>query len=868
MEIVLLLLTLLCFTLVLRAPHRRLAPSPLPAATLEDDDGLIALPSPDRPVGYTEKASQAEMLFAGHYLNLAGLALLSVGLLSYLKVSGLTARATSGGALQCVLGLAVGLFLSWAGDRLYGQGQRAYALPLLTCGIGILGITTATAHFIFHLLPMWALVLVSFAIVSWSGLAAIRYDSPMIGGCMLASEFLGPWLMSFPLQRPAVALAYLLAINLATTAIAYRKKWSGFLIASLGGSYLLYFSKLGLAQPAQTMTFLATTYALFLVSDNIFHFVRRTGSDFNLTLSMINPLLFACVSYTVLWQLNNGLALLIYSAIAAIHGALAYKAAGMRGQGEAYVPIARSNLALSILFSTAAISFLTYCSDETGYFALVTALLLGQGFVLLQLSRRLSPHYASLARRGSYGTMALASAQLAYVVPTMEQPLALQLLSAAALVGYFLLHEKMQSSLEARLVSNLVLVSALTTVGQALPFALVSLPGLLLTALMVPLSVIASYRFPETLAFWRALAPLFGTLIATSALLFPWPLHPVSLALIPLAGLLGSLSVLCREQGPVGALLATVLLLRGCALLLFWGPSAVLAAMALVLLALYQLARHHLPALEQMVMVLGALLGTAALFSPSEAMLGGLMVLCAGAVISLQSYGDGKLSLCAGAAGVAGLQAMRIVLLLQSGPGSTLLWCLLAILILARYPSLERVCLGVMFVAFLKSILFDANFTMGKRGLELAVSSDPRRLVLVAAVIACYAVAARLTRENPETRNYYSLFGLLVFAFQTTFVLFGWFAVLDTFQVLLSGFWAGASLLFIAFGIHAENKLFRLFGLAVLVSCVLKIMTVDIWVLDAYSKTTTTAILGSLLMAVSFLYQSNRGRLEATPCPA
>lgn len=869
MEIILLLLTSLCFAIVLRAPHRRQpALSTSLAVPPEDEDGLVSLPSPDFSPGYTEKASATEMLFAGHYLNLAGLGLLSVGLLSYLRVSGLTARATSSGILPCLVGLAVGLLLSWAGDRLFRQGQRTYALPLLTCGIAILGLTAATASLVFHLLPMPALAIASFAIVSWSGLAAIRYDSPAMGACMLASVFLGPLLLRLPLYSPAVGLAYLLAINLAITVVAYRKKWNSFLIAALGGSYLLYFSEFGLAQPAWTMAFLGMTYALFLVSDNVFHFVRRTGSDFHLTLSMVNPLVFACVSYTVLWQLNNTLALLIYSTIAAIHGALAVKAARMQGQGEAYVPMARSNLALSILFSTAAISFLTYCSDATGYFALVAALLLVQGFLLLYLSRRFSPHYACLARRGSYGAIVLASAHLTYVVPTMERPLPIQLATILILLGYFVLHEATAQTLEEHLFSNLVLISVLTVCSQIFPFPLPSIAGLMAASLALSLVVLASYRYPKTLKVWVAVSPLAASLIALLAVVHPWRLDPASLALPVLAGLLGSLTALCRERSPVGAILATVLLLRGCWLMAPWGPSAVVTAMALVLLVGYQLARRHLPALEPAIAMLGLFLGVATLLSPVNLVVGTWAVLACCAVASLQACRDGNTSLCAGAAVLAGLQAMRACLLLQSGPGSTLLWCLLAILLLSRAPRLERVSLALMFAGFLKSIVFDANFTLGKRGLELAFSSDPRRLVLVSAVIACYAVASRLTREQPETRNYYSLFGLLIFAFQTTFLLFHSFAILDTFQVLLSGFWTVASLLFIAFGIHAENKLFRLFGLVVLMSCVLKIMTVDIWVLDAYSKTTTTAILGSLLMAVSFLYQSNRGKLEANPCLA
>ena len=43
---------------------------------------------------------------------------------------------------------------------------------------------------------------------------------------------------------------------------------------------------------------------------------------------------------------------------------------------------------------------------------------------------------------------------------------------------------------------------------------------------------------------------------------------------------------------------------------------------------------------------------------------------------------------------------------------------------------------------------------------------------------------------------------------------------------------------------------------------VAKMYAVDIWILDAYDKSTTTLVMGALLMLVSFVYQRNRAGLE------
>lgn len=839
------------------------------------DDGLVDLPSLDAKPAYTEKASHAEMTFAGHYLNLAGLVLLTMGMLSYLRVSGITEAATSGGLLQSCLGAGLGLFLSWSGDRLHRQGQRSYALPLLATGIAILTVTISASHFYFHLLPISGLAVAQFAIVSWAGLAAIRYDSPLIGGCMLAAEFVGPLIMGFPLDGVGVALAYLLAINLATTLVASRKKWDGFLIASLAGSYGLYFHQFGLSAPWSALGFLAMTYGLFLVSGNLFHFLRRSASDFNQGLSLVNPLLFACVSYLVLLQLPNAAALAVYTTVALVHAGLALTAANLRGQGLAYVQMAQANLVLAILFSTAAVSFLTYCSVDTSYFALVTFLWLAQGFAFLIVSRRLKPHFSLLVLRGSYGALALASMQLAFVVPTMQQPHGIEFAGMLALLAYFVLHEAQATTLEQRLFSNLVLLSAVVAGYHSFPFSLFSMPGLLAGAALAPLALLASMRYPVTLIAYRYLSPMLAWTVTGLVLCHPWPRHSESFVLVLLAALLASLTPLCLRRPEldghktVGAVLATIILVRACWAVAGLGPIHAQALAVLTLFALYLIMRT-MDELETGVKVLGLLLGVPALLLPASlpselASLASIVALYG--LAGAQALSERRWALGGGAAVVAGVLAMRLALLLQIGSGSTLMWCLLGLALLRFGQGADRVALGVMFLAFLKAILFDSNFTIGKSGLELATTMEVGSLLLVGAVIACYAVAANLSQEEPEIRNYYSLFGLLIFAFQTTFMLFHIYGVLDTFQVILSGFWAGASLLFVAYGIHRENKLFRLFGLVVLVSCVVKIYAVDIRILDAYNQTTTTLVLGSLLMLVSFLYQSNRTRLEA-PCLA
>ena len=879
MQIPLMLLILLAMALLLGEVRARMGPKPQlasvppppePACSVAgEDDGLVALPSPDAPQQYTEKAGTAEMLLAGQYFNLVGLLLLTIGFVSYLRVSGFSHRVANAGWLHCLLGAGLGIFLSWAGTHYHRQGVRAYADPLLAAGVGISVLSLGTSYFHFHLLPSAGLALGTFVLVVWAGLAVLRYDSTLTAAAMMAALFLGPLASKPSVSQMGIVIAYLLAINLATTVVAYQKKWDSLLITSFLGSYALYYHLFGLDRPWPTLAFLASTYLLFLLAGNLFHFLRRTSSDFDIWLSLLNPLAFACVSYAVLLKLSNGLALAVYAGVAALHLALAVQASRQRGQGQAYEEMGQTHFALGLLFSTAAISFLTYCDADTGYFGVVTALWMGQAIGLIFLAQHLSAHLAPLARRGSYVALGLAATQLLWVVSTMQWPFLIDIPAILSLLVYFHFHEKHATSREEHLFSNLVLLVTITVGHQTMLSDLFPLSGLVGMAALAPLMLVGYRHYPHTLAAYRWASLAVATVATVTAVVSPWNWNAMALVLPVMAALMAVLTPLARAAGlqwesPLGILLAGLLVLRGSLLLFAVSPGAALIVAALLAFAMLEASRD-LERLEPAASWLGLGVVVAAILLPCaqpSALIGpGIaLFLC---LETARRRISNHPELAAQAGGLAGLLFLKIAFNLHTGAGSTLLWCLLGLALLRKSDRLAAPAQILFFLAFLKAISLDANFIMGSGGWEVAAmrTPDPLHLLLVVGVVSSFFAAAHLSRQHNDWRNYFNLFGLLVFAFQTTLLLYNLYGVLDTFQVLLSGFWAGSSLLFIAYGIHGENKLFRLFGLTVLIACLLKIYAVDIWVLDAYDKTTTTLALGSLLMVVSFLYQTNRTRL-------
>lgn len=725
----------------------------------------------------SQAASPAEMRFAGHYLNWAGIALVVVGMLSFLRTTGFT----DSGWLQCSLGLLLGIFLSWAGDRAHRQGLTSYAHPMLASGSSLLLLTLGAARAYFHLIPTAVMVLGTFALVAWSGVAAVRYRSPWLGGYLLLALYAGPLVMNFSLSL----IPYLLAIHLATTWVAYRQRWDYFLVGSFLGTYGLFLR----AEQPHALSLLVVLYALFLLSGSGFALLRREEIGVNLYLSTANSLLFAFVSYRLLLFEPNARALLIYFGLASLHLLLAWWAARRQTYG-----LAQSNLALGILFAEAAISFLTYCSDDTGYFAVTTFAWLVQALILLRLG------FEKIALRGSYMAVLLAAVQLLYVVPTMEQPFLVELPAALALLFYFVRQQRLPQDREARLVGNLVMLLALFCVGQSLLQESVVPWGLLAGGALVPVLLTLHQRYPETLQYYRQISLVQTGLVCLACLIFPGPW------LLPIGAFL-----LLADRRASG-----LLWIRYAGLLpLSWG----------CLLALGVARWLRSPRLELAVVALACL-------TP----VGQWPALVLMLVV---------------AESTRPLLLMKLALLVGYGTPSSLLWCLLGLAYTRRGLQTGELMLGA---AFYKIVLLDANFVVQGNHWEVAGmgATSPLHLLLMSVVVACYWL---------PRRNSLNLLGLLIVVFEGSRVVYDIFGQLDTFQVILSAFWAAASLIFIVPGAYYRNKLCRLFGLTLLVACVSKMYAVDIWVLDAYDKSTTTLVMGALLMLVSFVYQRNRARL-------
>ena len=934
-----------------------------------ETETVPALPKVHR----SERASRAEMLFAGHYLNIFGILLLVTGLASYLKSSG-----ASSGMLESMLGGALGVVLLIIGEYFYRKGLKQYSHPVLTGGFCLLFFTACSAHFRHELMGQETLFALLLPLVICSNASVFRYDSKMIGNVMLVVYFFTPLFITFTFQSFSIIFFYLLAINLGSTIVAFHKKWDFQLLVSSLGSYALYFAHFRSESNAlNSLLLLFVIYGLSLLANNILYFFRPEASDYNLVLSFVNPTVFAILSAVTILALPNWARVSAYCVLALIHGVIAFIADDRRGENSNFLPLATSSLSLCLLFSSAAISFVTYFSDSTTYFGLVTLLWFGFALALLAIAFKVDRHSVVLSRFSYFG-MLLAVAQVVYVLPSMVGSQMLQVASLGLYASYFLLLFARRENLSLRQgqVFKLVGFSAapltiFTVGGFGVPVTAAASFGVLallcsrlpldkelkhfrviplcfavaalcygaspfvnlgvesswlplLTAsvgfslhiiilyfkqipylwVFIGMALIGVALLPVaqsisltccTLALCHTLLVFLGSRVRDGELLahcalvcsllicrfayFSWNFDNQALVVVLLV--LGASSLLATKtdysMNPLDYVFQGLLVLKVVAIGYDYYPMLCLVLGASLAFTLSKWKLPRIALFVHCLIAVGVLYVPIAISAPL-AVLG--MVVIPGSCFAGYLLADSESAKGSGYSLMTGLGTfafMKFSFCLQAGPLSTLLWGGLAMALLAfsaknkLITNWNEVGQGVFdysrvlfFFSFVKSVLIDAS---SFKALGFGY------FLLAFMLSAVFLVSGHAFVKKREVRNYFVILGLLVSCFHLTLLSHSLYGDRLIFQPVLSGFWSLVGFVVIAVGVAATVKVYRMFGLTTLVGNTLKILFVDIHVLDSYSQVNTYLILGTLLMMTSFLYQKQKDRLcgiepAATNAPA
>lgn len=860
----------------------------------------------------SEGLTGLEVKFAGVYLNLVGVFCLLVGFILFFRFISAELR----GLFQVGIGTAIGLALVVFGDYYHRHRTSGLSQPLLAGGFSILFFTICAGHFFYNLFNQAVLFALILAWVIWTGYSIFKYDSKLIGNLVLITIFLSPFFMQFSLADAHRLFAYLIAANLGFAVVAYSKKWDYYSVASFLLTYVVFFHYRGAGWTVHTLAFLFLTYALFLISNHLMHFRLKTSSGYNLFVSYFNPVLFGVTSYFVLYKYPAGLAISLFALLGLIHASIMTAARRLEGEDPRFTEITRNNLILALLFLTASVSYVPYLSTTTTYFPLATALwyLIALGLLYVSWKREF---YATTLRRFSYLNLLLVLVQLAAITTTMTGQVRFLVYFSAifALTGFawLMARHRRRFRPEDAGMFQLAVFSTLGVVVFLLWRQLPLLPNLAAYALVMFLLFALSTRGRGLLLPLR-IAAYSGAAALTLALLAAAPHSPartpffnpdsLCMALIAICLVMSDLS-LARPSIPepdgddpqaghltLAQFLAappealSLLTLIVVTLLVSNQASPLPGAWKLLGLSLtfwlvfplWLLLGPRVFRLRRLAIYVPALLAVVSLLvtnpwlgkHPAQVMvpLYGLAVLCFGASRLYQHLwpGEGERTLGPTILIWTGLLVMgRATLWLGAGQASTFLLSLAGLAALwlgvrvIRNQGLKDAGLLILFAMFLKSILYDTT-AVGVAGYDLGQLGGS--VFWMVAVLAVFYAAIKTLPDDPAAGRLLHVLALCIVSFQVGFLLFRVYGGLNHFQIILSAFWAGSSMIYVTSGILERSRVFRQFGLALQVATVLKILVVDIWILRHYGMlldlTTVFLCLGAMLILTSYLYQRHR----------
>jgi uncharacterized membrane protein len=209
---------------MLAAVSERAGPPPRPAygaAAVATGESAVSVEAADAPPVVPRRGTWA-WFTEGNTLTRVGVVILFFGVAFLLSwfADHLTLSIGMSLALVALAGVAlvaIGLWLS--------ASRPGYALSLEGAGTGILYLTTFAASRLFDVLPPLPALVVLVVIAALTVALAWRADSQALAGLAVAGGFLAPFLVARDAGAPAALFSWFAVLNAAIFALAWHRAW-------------------------------------------------------------------------------------------------------------------------------------------------------------------------------------------------------------------------------------------------------------------------------------------------------------------------------------------------------------------------------------------------------------------------------------------------------------------------------------------------------------------------------------------------------------------------------------------------------------------------------------------------------------------
>jgi uncharacterized membrane protein len=206
---------------------------------------------------------------------------------------------------RVTIGVLSGLALCVAGLIYFRRGWRLFSRMLTAAGVVLLYLATFGAFGYYQLIPQtWAAVFL-ILLVAESLALAVCCEAPAIALMAVIGGLLNPILLHTGRDHYASLFVYLLILNAGTAGLALLRHWHAIGTVSLIGTHVLFWSWFAEhyhpEKLAAALSFQIGLFLLFVAYSLAAHVIRPRKADAeDLTRMVLNALLFAAASYTLL----------------------------------------------------------------------------------------------------------------------------------------------------------------------------------------------------------------------------------------------------------------------------------------------------------------------------------------------------------------------------------------------------------------------------------------------------------------------------------------------------------------------------------------------------------------------------------------
>ena len=250
-----------------------------------------------------------EEFIGGNIINKAGILILLLGVAIFANyaIENEWINHTTRIILSYLSG-GILLLIAW---RIY-KNYHNFSAVLFSGGLAIFYFTTYIAYSFYHFMGMWPVFLLMVLFTSVTVMAAIKYNTQIIGIFGLAGAYGIPFLLGISSRQPALMFIYTGIINLGILVLAFKKYWKLLNYFAFGLTWLIFevWFLTTYDYPADRHTALLAISAFFLLfylSVLAYKLVRKEiYNSGDIVIILLNSFLFYASGIRVFRMIDHG----------------------------------------------------------------------------------------------------------------------------------------------------------------------------------------------------------------------------------------------------------------------------------------------------------------------------------------------------------------------------------------------------------------------------------------------------------------------------------------------------------------------------------------------------------------------------------